>query len=352
MINDSVVFQNEVATNKGNEKELRKKHFGEMASFIKEAKKRGGSTKKTVHYNDDDLVLVKKYNEEVLMAIDKFIHTFIHDNYPTFDYGESYNEMYNECVKVVFEEFPRYNGKNELTTFFNPYFKAACNSVLRNGKTRYYNDQNNRINKAIKSLVAQGYRESDITIADIQKKFTEWGIDMSETRIKKALIQNEIKHEEYLPDKVDVDQNFKSPEEMYLEKERLKEAFAILDTLYDYEKIAFCFSIGYFDQSFGFYPEEGKKLNSIQIGENPVFIKAYVDFFGYEGNKNIIYEENKIFVKPDEVKNIVAKTRKKINNHPERVKKIDKKRSEYGVTATLLSGIEAATQNIEILSDM
>lgn len=328
--------------------EFPNEYFRDLAEFINVARKRGGSTKELIKYTDDDLPVVKWCNNEVYDCIKNYIHKFIHENYPTYLNSDTYEEMVVECTQRVFETFPKYNGESKLTTFFKPEFHSACNNVISNGRTRYYNEQGNKINKIKQSLISKGLKESDITIADIQKEFTEQGIEMTEKRIESALRQNSVRHEEYTQEKVDNYKNFKSPEDTLLEKEKLKEAFDILNTLYDYEKIAFCFYIGYFDQSIGFYSESGKRLNYSEIAKNPVFVKAYVEYFG---ENDLVVEDGKKVVKLDTVKSIISKTKKKISNHPERMKKIDRKRSEYGATSSLLNGIDEANKNIEILTD-
>lgn len=229
-------------------------YFYSLAQMVKPIRQKADSYKaKTGEryvYTPDELAIVQHANEELEKKLGKYIHDFLKKGgYSSF--ANQYEDLYSICLIKIFERFPEYNGQYKLTTFIARDLKLAINKYLgkEKGLSQYYNEQNVKIQKAIKEINTNGIEPtvpeiSKIVNAGKNKKISEKTIrtvlDIKEHGNVCSLELCEA-HAESLD----------SPEEEYIKGEEAQMVYDILSTLLPYERIAFKLINGVVDEETG-----------------------------------------------------------------------------------------------------
>ena len=317
----------------------------------------------------EEETFVKQANGKLYEKMQKYVFDFVHKTYPNYykDNKEKFDDLCNTCITTLFDRFPEYRANIALPVFFARWFKGDCNTYLgrMNGKTRYYNNKSNVINRAIKELVSMGFVESEITVTDIYKQLLHDGVtNISTTVISNTLSIDNIKFEPLSDNNAEREDIFSvNPEAKMLSKEMEEQIKSILSVLNPAERIAYLLNVGYYNEETGFVPE--KTLTAKQISMYPVFLHALLEV-GDEKNivakKSDAYDSlddelkefftDKVCTSADFVTATIAKARRKIKSHPLVLKEYDKASDTYGVYATE-EDVMASVQSIEdILKDM
>lgn len=317
----------------------------------------------------EEETFVKQANGKLYEKMQKYVFDFVHKTYPTYykDDKEKFDDLCNTCITTLFDRFPEYRANIDLPVFFARWFKGDCNTYLgrMNGKTRYYNNKSNIINRAIKELVSMGFVESEITVTDIYKQLLYDGVtNISTTVISNTLSIDNVKFEPLSDNNAEREDIFSvNPEAKMLSKEMEEQIKSILSVLNPAERIAYLLNVGYYNEETGFVPE--KTLTAKQISMYPVFLHALLevgdeknivakksDFYDSLDDELKEYFTDKACVSADFVTATIAKARRKIKNHPLVLKEYDKASDTYGVYATE-EDVMASVQSIEdILKDM
>ena len=116
-------------------------------------------------YHSENL---KKLGSELAIDhMDKYIHKFINETYPT--YRSMHDDLYHQGVLAILENLDAYDpAQTKPTYYFSVRMKYLMNGLLNNinGTTKYYSEKNKVVQAAISEfeLAGQNYTINDLVI--------------------------------------------------------------------------------------------------------------------------------------------------------------------------------------------
>ena len=180
-------------------------------------------------YNSNDPETKMKATEDAIVELTGYIHHIIKRQYST--YGKYYDDMVQEGKIGIIEGLERYDPlRSKPSTYFNFYIVHSISKFIDtmvNKTTSHYSSNLSKINKCIDRMEKEGreWGPSDIAI--------ELGMNM-ETVIQCLAIQDRKNEMYYESDDVleqNISEKSKSPEEQYLENERLEALYGAIREL-------------------------------------------------------------------------------------------------------------------------
>ena len=328
-------------------KETTNQHFFQLAQKVKPIREKADrykeETGEVYEYTPEEAEIVQSINMEVYEQLKDFLHDFLHKNcYDSFK--GHYEDLLSNCLIVVFNRFPYYNGEYALTTFLGRDLKLTVNKYLgaERGLSQYYNEQNVKIQKAIKELRIKGVEPTVMAISEIINKGKNKKI--SEKTIRSVLDIAASGAVQPLPDNASEQSNefADSPKEAYIKSENAKLVEDILSRLEPYERIAYKLSCGVVDVETGPHLEGTFLAGSTykDVGRQPSLIQAVID----AGKEDWIKYHA---VMPSRVEEIVQTAKRKINVHPEVMTRVDAMRQIF--TEDIATDEEDAIKSAEDL---
>lgn len=182
-----------------------------------------------VKYNSGDPLLRQESYTEAIEELKSFVHYVIKKKYST--YGKHYEDLVQEGYIGIMKGMEKYDPEKSLpTTFFNLYIIHEMSKFIDtevNKTTSHYSSNLTKINRVIDKFEAQSKKWTPTDIA------IETGLNM-ETVIQ-CLHIKEYKNEMYYEtDEVleaNISERSPSPEQAYIENERLETLYKSISTL-------------------------------------------------------------------------------------------------------------------------
>lgn len=180
-------------------------------------------------YNSGDPVLKRESLDEAIEELKSFVHYVIKKKYST--YGKHYEDLVQEGCIGIMKGMEKYDPAKSLpTTFFNLYIIHEMSKFIDtevNKTTSHYSSNLTKINRVIDKFETQSKKW---TVTDIA---VETGLNM-ETVIQ-CLNIKEYKNEMYYETDEILEANLSerspSPEQQYIENERLDVLYKAISTL-------------------------------------------------------------------------------------------------------------------------
>lgn len=180
-------------------------------------------------YNSGDPILVQESYSEAIEELKSFVHYVIKKKYST--YGKHYEDLVQEGYIGIMKGMEKYNPEKSLpTTFFNLYIIHEMSKFIDtevNKTTSHYSSNLTKINRVIDKFEAQSKKWTPTDIA------IETGLNM-ETVIQ-CLHIKEYKNEMYYETddvlEANISERSPSPEQAYIENERLETLYKSISTL-------------------------------------------------------------------------------------------------------------------------
>lgn len=253
-------------------------------------------------YHSGDPALQMEAKEEALAELEGYVHHIIKKQYST--YGKYYDDLVQEGKIGIICGLDKYDPSRSMpTTFFNFYIVHEMSKFIDtivNRTTSHYSSNLSKINKTIDKFEKEGreWGPADIAI--------ELGMNM-ETVIQCLAIQDRKNEVYYESDEIleqQISERGKSPEEQYLENERLSALYQAINSLDDTAKriIMMKYGVGYpsplsykaISEELDIPIDKVKKIRHNSIAElkhNQVMKQVFRDNTkkrGYTPAKNII----------------------------------------------------------------
>jgi RNA polymerase sigma factor (sigma-70 family) len=209
-------------------------------------------------YNSSDPELKKDAINDAIEELKSFVHYVIKKKYST--YGKHYEDLVQEGYIGIIKGMEKYNPDKSLpTTFFNLYIIHEMSKFIDtevNKTTSHYSSNLTKINRVIDKIEASGkpWNANDIAI--------ETGLNM-ETVIQ-CLNIKEYKNEMYYETDDILESNISerspSPEQKYIENERLDTLYKSISGLLLEERLVLMYRYGLAGAKTISYKEIAKEM--------------------------------------------------------------------------------------------
>lgn len=210
-------------------------------------------------YNSGDPVLRQESLNEAIDELRSFVHYVIKKKYST--YGKHYEDLVQEGYIGIMKGMEKYDPTKSLpTTFFNLYIIHEMSKFIDtevNKTTSHYSSNLTKINRVIDKFEAQSKKWTPTDIA------VETGLNM-ETVIQ-CLHIKEYKNEMYYENdeilEANISERTPSPEQAYIENEKLEVLYNSISTLLPEEIQVLKYRYGLAGSKTISYKEIAKEMN-------------------------------------------------------------------------------------------
>ena len=210
-------------------------------------------------YNSGDPVLRQESLNEAIDELRSFVHYVIKKKYST--YGKHYEDLVQEGYIGIMKGMEKYDPTKSLpTTFFNLYIIHEMSKFIDtevNKTTSHYSSNLTKINRVIDRFEAQSKKWTPTDIA------VETGLNM-ETVIQ-CLHIKEYKNEMYYENdeilEANISERTPSPEQTYIENEKLEVLYNSISTLLPEEIQVLKYRYGLAGSKTISYKEIAKEMN-------------------------------------------------------------------------------------------
>lgn len=210
-------------------------------------------------YNSGDPVLKQESLNEAIDELRSFVHYVIKKKYST--YGKHYEDLVQEGYIGIIKGMEKYDPTKSLpTTFFNLYIIHEMSKFIDtevNKTTSHYSSNLTKINRVIDKFEAQSKKWTPTDIA------VETGLNM-ETVIQ-CLHIKEYKNEMYYENdeilEANISERTPSPEQAYIENEKLEVLYNSISTLLPEEIQVLKYRYGLAGSKTISYKEIAKEMN-------------------------------------------------------------------------------------------
>ena len=180
----------------------------------------------------------------IIDGLDAYIFSLIKTHAPWIQYGsDAFDAMYSEIVAAIIRVIPKWDPEHsKAITFFTPTIQDEIRKVASansNFSSAYYYRNAYAVSKMIDEMRAEGYEEKDITPQTISRKY-----DIGIRKITSALAEMKAVQAVNLDDVENMYSLSASPEEQYLENEKMYHYAEQLECLSDIERCVFLKKFG------------------------------------------------------------------------------------------------------------